>query len=205
MRRVLFIVLLLSAGKIYAQQFEIGLKGGVNYAQSVIVNVVGTGGIDMQDVNSEKGMGLVFGGYARGTFGKWILEPSLLFSEDQQLVTLADANVQNMDLADFLSINVDKVDIPVLLGYKAFSTFRLMGGPVFSHVQSSSTDPLFQFSNMTMGYQAGVGFNISKMSFAAMYEGNLSKFKDYLDTDNGVIEVDSRKSLFQFTVAYKLF
>ncbi|MBK8342050.1 MAG: hypothetical protein IPL12_01250 [Bacteroidetes bacterium] len=58
---------------------------------------------------------------------------------------------------------------------------------------------------MTLGYQAGFGFDVNKLTFDARYEGNLSKFKEYIETDNGVITVDARKNIFQFTVGYKLF
>ncbi len=205
MKRIVLLLFVLSAYKMYAQNFELGVKGGVNYAQSVILQVVSTNGINVNEVQNEKGMGLVFGGFARASFGKIIFQPEILFSEDQQLVTLADADVQNMDLGDFLTLNVDKMDIPLIIGYRAFNTIRLMGGPVFSHVQVDANDPLFQFDNLTMGYQAGIGFDIGKISADARYEGNLSKFKDQFDTENGAIEVDSRKSLFQFTLGYSLF
>ena len=41
----------------------------------------------------------------------------------------------------------------------------------------------------------GLGFDINRLTFDARYEGNLSKFTDYIETDNGLIEVDSRKTV----------
>lgn len=195
----------LIAYKVYAQDYDLGVKGGINYAQSVILDVVGSDGVDMEDLENERGMAIVFGGFARVTFGKFVFQPELLFSENQSLVDIGEIDPQDIELSDVLSMTVDKVDIPLLVGYKAFNTIRLMGGPVVSHIKSDASDPLFDFNELTLGYQAGFGFDISRLTFDARYEGNLSKFTDFIETDGGIIEVDSRKNIFQFTLGYKLF
>lgn len=205
MKRILLALLSLTAMELQAQEFKLGVKGGVNYAQSVILDVVSLDGVDVADVESQKGSALVFGGFARATFGKWIFQPEVLFSENQSLVTLADANVQEMDLSDLFSMSVDKCDVPLLIGYQPFGSFKFMGGPVLTTVRSTMSEPLFSFKDMTLGYQAGINFDVNKLTFDARYEGNLSKFKEYVETENGILEVDTRKSLFQFTVGYTLF
>jgi len=205
MKNYIVIILALAAFNVNAQSYALGVKGGVNYSESVLLNVVSGDGVDMGDLEAQKGTALVFGVFARAGAGKWMIQPELLFSENKALVTLEDANADGMTLGDFLSINVDKVDIPVIIGYKAFNLFHLTAGPVFSYVDYQQGDPLFSISNMTLGYQAGFGFDVNKLTFDARYEGNLSKFKEYIETDNGVITVDARKNIFQFTVGYKLF
>lgn len=205
MKKGLIVIICFVVFKINAQSFEVGVKAGVNYSQSVILDVVGVGGVDMNDLENESGVGLVFGGFARATFGKFIFQPEILFSEDQSSIVLADANPSNFDIGDVLSMNIDKLDVPLLIGYKAFKTVRLMGGPVVSHIKTTSTDPLFSFTDLSVGYQVGFGFGIERLDFDARYEGNLSKFENYIETDNGLVQVDSRKNIFQFTVAYKLF
>ncbi|HMU69245.1 MAG TPA: outer membrane beta-barrel protein [Chitinophagales bacterium] len=205
MKRIMLILFCVAAVDLQAQEYELGVKGGVNYAQSVILNVVSLDGVDVADVESQKGSALVFGGFARATFGRWIVQPEILFSENQSLVTLADANVNEMDLSDLFSMSVDKCDVPILLGYQAFGSVKLMAGPVFTTVRSTMSDPLFSLKDMTVGYQTGINFDINKLTFDARYEGNLSKFKEYVETEKGMLEVDTRKSLFQFTVGYTLF
>lgn len=189
----------------FAQDFDMGVKGGVNYAQSVILDVVGTSGVDVDDLESERGSALVFGGFMRFSGARWVFQPEILISENASLVTLADADVQNMDLEDLFTMKVDKVDVPLLIGYQAFSTVRLMGGPVFTTFRTTMEDPLFSLEDMTLGYQAGISFDVQKLTFDARYESNLSKVKEYVESDGGLITVDTRKSLFQFTVGYKLF
>ncbi len=206
MKRItLFSLIVLSAIYIHAQSFDLGIKGGVNYSQATILNVVGFDGVSMDDVENQAGMGIVFGGFARYTVGKLVLQPELLFSEDEALVTLADASVENQDLGDLLSMKVDKVDLPLLVGYNMFNKIRLMAGPVFSNIKAQDSDPLFDLSNVSAGYQLGFGFDVDKLTFDARYEGNLSKFKEYIETDAGIIEVDSRRNIFQFTIGYKFF
>jgi hypothetical protein len=205
MRKILMLLIVFGAGKVFAQDYALGIKAGVNYSQSVILDVVSTDGVDMDDLETQKGSALVFGAFATATYGKFMIQPEILFSENQSLVSLDDVNIEDLDLSDFLSINVDKVDVPIIFGYKAFNTIRLTGGPVFSHVSVETGDPLFSFSDMTLGYQAGIGFDIKKLTFDARYEGNLSKFEEYIETESGTISVDTRKSLFQFTMGYKLF
>ena len=205
MKRILLLLGCCAATQLWAQSVDFGVKGGVNYNQAVILDVVGTSGVDMQDLEMQNGSSLVFGGFVRFAGTRWILQPELLFSENQSSVTLADADVQNMDLSDFLTIKVDKTDVPVLFGYKVFSTVRLMAGPVFTCYRTTSDDPLFSMEDMTVGYQAGVSFDVSKLTFDARYESNLNKFKENIETENGLITVDTRKSLFQFTVGYKFF
>jgi len=206
MKRIAIVgIAFFAAVQLNAQDYDLGVKGGVNYTQATILNVIGMDGVDMDDVESETGMGLVLGGFARATFGKLILQPELLFSEDQASVKLEDASIDNADLGDLFSMQVDKVDIPLLVGYKAFGSVRLMGGPVLSNIKGEASDPLFDFQNLSVGYQAGFGFDVNRMTFDARYEGNLSRFEDYIETDGGVIQVDSRRNIFQFTVGYKLF
>ena len=192
MKRLMVLIICLYTFKVYAQDFDLGVKGGVNYAQSVILDVVGSDGVDMGDLEDERGMAVVFGGFARATFGKFVFQPEILFSENQSLADIGEIDPQDIALGDVLSMNVDKLDIPLLFGYNVFNKFRLMGGPVVSHIQSDASDPL-------------LGFDINRLTFDARYEGNLSKFTDYIETDNGLIEVDSRKNIFQFTLGYKLF
>ena len=205
MKRFMVLIICLYTFKVYAQDFDLVVKGGVNYAQSVILDVVGSDGVDMGDLEDERGMAVVFGGFARATFGKFVFQPEILFSENQSLADIGEIDPQDIALGDVLSMNVDKLDIPLLFGYNVFNKFRLMGGPVVSHIQSDASDPLFDLNEITIGYQAGLGFDINRLTFDARYEGNLSKFTDYIETDNGLIEVDSRKNIFQFTLGYKLF
>ena len=198
-------ILALSVYQVHAQEFDLGIKGGVNYANAVILDVVSADGIALDELKTERGKSIVFGGFARATMGKFVIQPELLFSENQSLVKFEGVDASDDSFGDLLSIHVDKMDIPLIFSYKAFNAIRLSAGPVFSHLNVEAEDKLFQFNDMTVGYQAGIGFDISKLTFDARYESNLDGYQEFLSTEAGSITVDTRRSIFQFTIGYKLF
>ena len=205
MRKILMLLIVFGAGKVFAQDYALGIKAGVNYSQSVILDVVSTDGVDMDDLETQKGSALVFGAFATATYGKFMIQPEILFSENQSLVKFEGIDAGDDSFGDLLSIQVDKLDIPLIFSYKAFNAIRLSAGPVFSHLNVEEEDKLFQFNDMTVGYQAGIGFDISKLTFDARYESNLDGYQEFLSTEAGSITVDTRRSIFQFTIGYKLF
>ena len=205
MKRILVIILALSVYQVNAQEFDLGIKGGVNYVDAVILDVVNADGISLDELNTERGKSIVFGGFARVTMGKFVFQPELLFSENQSLVKFEGVDASDDSFGDLLSIHVDKMDIPLIFSYKAFNAIRLSAGPLFSHLNVEAEDKLFQFNDMTVGYQAGIGFDISKLTFDARYESNLNGYQEFLSNEAGSITVDTRRSIFQFTIGYKLF
>ena len=50
---------------------------------------MGSDGVDMGDLEDERGMAVVFGGFARATFGKFVFQPEILFSENQSLAAVS--------------------------------------------------------------------------------------------------------------------
>lgn len=201
MKKITVVALLLFILQtIHAQDFDIGGKFGVNYAQSIISDVISSGDVSEDDIENEAGIGIVFGGFMRGTFGNFVIQPELLFSQSKSYVKLNDVSID-----DVLSGEISKVDIPVLFGLQAFKTIRVQAGPVFSNVKESSSESLFAFDDISVGYQLGLGFDINKLTFDARYEGDFSKLENYVGTDDGTVQFDSRQHIFQFTVGYKLF
>jgi hypothetical protein len=191
---------ILSIYTIYAQDFDLGGKIGVNYSQSIITNIISTGDVSVEDIENQPGIGIVFGGFARGTIGRFIFQPEILFSQSKSYVKINDISAD-----DVLSGEISKVDVPLLAGVSVYKTFRLQAGPVFSNIKENSSESLLQFSDITVGYQLGFGFDIKKLTFDARYEGNFSKLENYIDTGSGTIQFDSRQKIFQFTLGYKLF
>lgn len=184
--------------KTYAQDFDLGGKAGINYSASVISNISGITNVD--SISSQPGTGIVFGGFARFTSGKISVQPELLFSQDKSSVKLNDIGVD-----DLQNISVNKVDVPIIFGYKAFQTLRLEAGPVFSSTRATSSEALFDFRNASIRYQAGVGFDLNRLTFDARYEGGTGKKQNAISNGTTTVEFNARKNIFQFTVGYKLF
>lgn len=112
MKRNLLIMLCLIATNVFAQDFDMGVKGGVNFARSVILDVAGPDGIDMDALETHKGSALVLGGFMRFAGEKWLFQPEFLVSESKSLVSLDDVDVEDLDFEDFITLSVDKVDVP---------------------------------------------------------------------------------------------
>jgi hypothetical protein len=189
-----------TSGLLYAQDFDLGGKFGVNYGKSIISDIITSGDITEEAIENEAGIGIVFGGFIRATFGKFSVQPEVLFSQDRSYVKLNDISID-----DVFEGQVSKVDIPVMVGYHLFKTFRLQAGPVISSIKESETEPLLNTDEITMGYQLGLGFDISRLTFDARYEGSLGTLESYIETESGTIQFDERSSIFQFTIGYKLF
>ncbi len=200
MRKSIVIAAVIFSTVVSAQKYELGVKAGVNYSQNIITDLITTEDIDIDDIEAEPGIGIVFGAFARVSYNKWFIQPELLFSQEQSFVKLNDIAIE-----DVITSDISKIDVPVLIGYKAFNVVRLMAGPVISNIQESNSEPLFSIDNLALGYQVGAGFDISRLTFDARYEGNLSKLEQYIATDNGFVQFDSRRNIIQFTIGYKLF
>lgn len=76
MKNYIVIILALAAFNVNAQSYALGVKGGVNYSESVLLNVVSGDGVDMGDLEAQKGTALVFGVFARAGAGKWMIQPN---------------------------------------------------------------------------------------------------------------------------------
>lgn len=201
MKKLFFIaIIVISTSAVKAQDFDLGGKIGLNYSQSIVTNVITSGDLSTDDIEDQTGAGIVFGAFARASFTKFFIQPEMLFSDSKTYIKLNDISVD-----DVYTAKISKVDVPVLAGFKVLKTIRIMAGPVFSSIKDSDADALFDMHDITMGYQAGIGFDIKKLTFDARYEGSLSKLSNYIATDNGTVQFDSRKNIFQFTVGYKLF
>ncbi len=123
-------VLLLTLGWVSLQaQVELGLKGGANYVNNVVVT-------DLFDNGSDYRLGYHAGVFARISLSeKFSLSPELLFS-DKGFKILED--VTDPD-SDYSNLKLSYLNVPVLLGYNVFDKLTLQAGPEFGYLLSAST------------------------------------------------------------------
>ena len=145
-------------------------------------------------------------GYQLGAFLRLKLlgvyvQPEFLFSKTKSAIELTGTGTQKF--------NFNKIDLPVMLGYK-LGPLRLQAGPSFSFLMSAeSTDPgklvkdvKENYNATTVGYQVGIGVDILRFVIDLKYEDNLSKFANALPTG---INSDQRQNQFVFALGFKLF
>ena len=133
-KRILLLAFFLSiCPLINAQEFAIGIKGGLNYYN--IGDIYSRGGSIQAGKPDEtftpnNEMGYQFGAFFNVEFGKLFIRPELNF-------------VTNKNSYDFpiktSQWKATKTDVPLLIGYKIFDPIAIYVGPSFSF-----------FSNMTM-------------------------------------------------------
>lgn len=78
-----------------------------------------------------------------------------------------------------LQLGFTQLSIPAMVGRSFFRVFRAQIGPVFSLLLSAKEgekDVKDHYSNTTIGWQGGLGFDAWKMVIDLKYEGNLSRF-----------------------------
>jgi len=145
-------------------------------------------------------------GYQLGIFARinligLFVQPELLFTSSKSALDVT--NVGDV------SLNFNKIDVPVMVGMK-LGPLRLQVGPSFSFLSSAESetpagvieDVKENYKSSTVGYQAGVGIDISKLVIDLKYEGSLSAYADALP---GWMETDQRVSQWVLAVGFKLF
>ena len=144
------------------------------------------------------------GVFVRVTLFGFYIQPELLFSTRTNEYTVTDVRTT---VATVAKQNFNKLDIPVMLGFK-LGPLRLNAGPTGSLLINSPkdliSDPDFKnnYSRMTIGYQAGLGFDLLNfLTFDIKYEGSLKKYQNQIQSLTGTkYNLDDRPNAFLFSV-----
>lgn len=173
-------------------QIRLGIRGGV---YSTRIKDLNEGNYEII-FNGIPKMGFHAGIVAQAEFGNMFLQPELLYCDIRNDIEMGK---------ELTELEMKKIDLPVMLGYK-WGAFKVMAGPVAS-VIIDDTGELEAFTNIdlflnraTIGYQAGFGFDISRLSLDFKYEGNLSKWFDGVKISGNVMEFDARASQLLFSI-----
>lgn len=151
-----------------AQIFTIGPKLGIsNTTLSVKDNV------DNYKAGDSK-FSYHAGLFARLKIATFYIQPELYFNSVNGEYT----DATNPNDIKTLKFNQNKIDLPVLFGFK-MGPLRLNAGPVASFSMNDLEDykdaSVEEYKSAVFAYQAGIGVDISKLTLDLRYEGNLSK------------------------------
>jgi hypothetical protein len=195
----LVLVLLVSLGSLsaYAQKNGFGLKGGLSSTQ---VNFEGG-----QLVPSDAQMGYHLGVFARLGGVGFFVQPEVLFTQ---------TSGQFLEISSLSSIppinyeaKFNRLDVPVMAGFRILKIIRVMAGPIASfNIDSSlkeagTTVQNIDFKAATLGYQTGLGIDLGNLTFEGKYEGGLSRFTENI----GPFTADNRLNQWVLSVGFKLF
>jgi hypothetical protein len=112
------VLLVVTGGSVYAQEINIGIKGGLN-AYTI-------GGDDTNDIETKLGFNLGLLGHIHlsGQFG---LQPEIVYSTQ---------GAKSNDGGD-LKLNLDYINVPVLFQYMYDNGFRIQAGPQLGFLTSA--------------------------------------------------------------------
>lgn len=192
MKKYLLSLALLTALSISARaQFNLGIKGGVNFSS-----------IDADQLNRSTKTGYQAGIFLRVGTAFYIQPEAYLAS------TGGNFNSSSNGSDYSASVRFTTLNVPLLLGHEFGSTstnFRLMVGPVYSYNLSKNESfsqnfdnayhDFGNYKNSTLGYQVGAGVDILGLTADLRYEGGLSK----LNPNYG-----QRASIWSVSIGFKI-
>jgi opacity protein-like surface antigen len=207
MKKLIAIVFVILLSLPAFSQINFGLKAGVSTTSlSMPTTKTITSGTTSFTVSgiSTANYGFQGGLFMRVTLFGFYIQPELLFSTRTDSYTVT--NVQTT-LATVAKQNFNKLDIPVMLGFK-LGPLRINAGPSGSLLINSPKDlisnPDFKnnYNRMTFGYQAGLGFDLLNfLTFDLRYEGSLKKYQNQIQNLVGTkYNLDDRPNAFLFSV-----
>lgn len=191
-------------------QIKFGLKAGVSttsLSMPTIKTVTsGTTSFTVDGLTAAR-YGFHGGAFVRLTFFGVYIQPELLFSTRTNEYTVTNVTNQASPIAYVAKQSFNKLDIPVMLGFK-LGPLRLNAGPTGSLLINSPksiiTNPDYKnnYNRMTIGYQAGLGFDLLNfLTFDLRYEGNLKKYQNQIQNLTGTkYNLDDRPNAFVLSV-----
>ena len=212
MKKLFAIVLVVLVSIPAFSQIKFGLKAGVSTTSLSMPTIKtissGTTSFTVDALTSAK-YGFHGGVFVRVTLFSFYIQPELLFSTRTNEYTVNELNASGQTvLSSIAKQNFNKLDIPVMIGYK-LGPLRLNVGPSGSLLINSPkaiiSDPDIKnnYSKMTIGYQAGLGFDLfNRLTFDLRYEGSLKKYQNQIQNLAGTTKVnlDDRPNAFLFSV-----
>lgn len=178
---IIIFILIVAVNQAQAQFFQLGAKAGLSSSQ-LKVSETFIPGEDQETIYYKGGdaiLGWHAGLYSRIKIWRIYVQPELLYSSTGGKIRISSDGIDYPEVGKF---KLDKLDIPIMLGFHITKGFRVFAGPSLSYLISDksiwkTTREIFtqDFRKGTMGYQAGIGFDISTFSLDLKYEGNLSK------------------------------
>ncbi|MEQ9442169.1 MAG: porin family protein [Cyclobacteriaceae bacterium] len=197
-----FTIALCLAINSYGQFATIGPKIGISHS-SLTEDAA-------QDIAAgDASVGFHAGLFARFSILGFYVQPEALFTSSGGQITYTDPQ---SNLTEVKDMEYNKIDVPVMLGFKIGPLFRVNAGPSFSLLLNADAreDGTVQevkdnYSNASVGFQAGVGVDISKLTLDLRYENNLSSFGEEVSFMGQTFETDLRNQLWVLSLGFKLF
>jgi len=176
-------------------QFKLGLKAGASTYDMKLNDFLIKNGDDFDNLSNaieNSSFGYQFGAFMRLGRGLHI-QPEFLFNTNR--VELETSN----DNGSFVTTETfNNIDIPILLGIK-LGPLNAQAGPVGRFYLGSDDQVAKVIDNyqvdedrLKLGFQAGFGIDLWRLSLDFRYEGNLKHFGNAINIDGKAFALDNK-------------
>lgn len=184
-------------------QIRFGIRGGLSSSQLNTESIQQSGvTVAIKDAN----YGYHIGVFGRAKLGEhWYLQPEAMFNSTSVDFEVTDFGEGLMEKV--LTEKYRNLDIPLMVGYK-LGPLRAEAGPT-GHVYVASKSELEEigsydrrFNDFNLGYQAGLGLDVWKITLDLRYEGNFEKFGSHMNIGGEQINFSQRPARWLMTVGF---
>ena len=200
LKPLLFCFLVLGGLSLRAQEYSLGLKGGINY--SLDINAAEVSGSE-GNFSTDSRTGYQAGGFFQINFDNFYLRPEVFYSRV----------VGEFPFPDMPSLySIDKISIPLLAGYNFYGPFSIFAGPSYQHflrteLENIRDELLIQQKNIAG--QFGIMYEYKRFQVDVRYDFSFSSKKNQVIDIQGVMKDayfdDGRLNQFMLGLNYKLF
>ncbi len=202
MKKVVAIIIGICVATSSYAQFTIGPKVGISSSNIKVEEV--------QNVKSgDSQVGFHIGLFSRITISNFYIQPEATFTSAGGEIRISEDNGETFN--QVTELNYNKLDVPVMAGFKVGNFLRLNAGPVFSlilsqdarNINSTIGEVKNNYNDALVGYQAGAGVDIGNFTVDVRYEGNLSKLGESIEVGSETFNTDMRNNQVLLSVGYK--
>ncbi len=197
-------MMLLSSIIATGQSAGFGIKGGVNYGS--VGDLEFSSIIGSESYNRDRQAGYHAGIFYKTSFAGVFLQPEVLYTKIN-----TDYTSRNAGSNQNYNFEVQKLDIPVLLGLNIVGPLNLKIGPSFQYILNTGfEDNNIDFEDpekdFTVGYQLGAGITLGQVGLDIRYEGAFTEntIVSSAAMQDAGFTVDSRPSQLILSISFTL-
>lgn len=157
-------------------------------------------------------------GFNGGLFLRAETQKSLFFQTELHFsTTTIEYQIEELNsptpIQEIASETYYDLNLPVHVGLKfgsGVASFRIQGGAILtkniggnSNISDFVTDYQQAFQDLNVGWQAGVGLDIWKVTFDARYEGDFGNYANHMQFFGNDVEFDDRERQLKFSLGWK--
>lgn len=177
-------------------QIKMGVKAGLNYDSFGALTATD---VSIENFNADAKAGYHFGLFGHLDLLTFYLRPELQFSKSES------------SFADNSSLALQKIEAPILLGYKVLGPLSVFAGPAFQYVLSKKGENITLGKikeNFTVGLQLGTRFQLGRLGLGVRFERGFTDNEVKILSNNDITieqgRIDTRAKQWIFSASYDL-